>query len=212
MSADAGVRSGWPWGRFLAVALLVALDLWSKAAVFGWLDFDVEGAARDPHGHWRYTVVEPWLGFMLSCNRGAAFGNFGDFPYLLVGGRIVAIGVLGYLVWRADPRHRVSFVAMTLVLAGAVGNLCDNLGLGCIEDDHPFGLVRDFIDVWFVSEAWGWDAHFPTFNVADSCISVGAVLWVLSGFFHRGHTEEAPSRAAAEAHETHASRSTTPAE
>lgn len=191
-------RTGLPWGRFLAVLLLVALDLWTKAAAFGWLDFEVEGAAHDVHGHWRYTVVEPWLGIMLSCNRGAAFGNFGDFPYLLVGGRVLAIGVLGFLVWRADRRHRASFVAMTLVLAGAIGNLCDNLGLGCVEDDHPFGLVRDFIDVWFVSEAWGWDWHFPTFNVADSCISVGAVLWVLSGFFHRDESESAEATTASE--------------
>ena len=38
------------------------------------------------------------------------------------------------------------------------------------------GLVRDFIDVYFGL----WDWHFPTFNVADSCISVGAVLLLIS--------------------------------
>ena len=62
------------------------------------------------------------------------------------------------------------------------------------QNIDPITLVRDFIDVWFLSDAWGWDWHFPTFNVADSCITVGAVAWVLSGFLHGG--EEARSEAA----------------
>ena len=37
--------------------------------------------------------------------------------------------------------------------------------------------MRDFIDVYF----YGWDWHFPTFNIADSCITVGAILLLLSG-------------------------------
>ena len=39
--------------------------------------------------------------------------------------------------------------------------------------------MRDFIDVYFSR----WDWHFPTFNVADSCITVGAVLLFVSSFF-----------------------------
>jgi len=182
---EPGETGGLPWRRFVAVLVLVALDLWTKSAVFGWLDFELEGAARDVHGHWRYTLVEPWLGLMLSCNPGAAFGNFGDYPHLLVAGRVVAIAVLAWVLLRADPGQRSSFVAVVLVLAGAAGNLADNLGLGCADPEHPYGLVRDFLDVWFVSEAWGWDWHFPTFNLADSCISVGAGLWILSGLLRR---------------------------
>jgi len=131
---------------------------------------------------------------MLGCNRGAAFGQLGDWPHLLVIGRCAAICVLLWLVWRADRRQWLSFSAMVLVLAGAARNLCDNLGLGCFEKDHPFRLVRDFLDVWFVSDRWDWDWHFPTFNVADSCITVGAVAWILAGFLHRerGSSEAAP--------------------
>lgn len=178
-----------PWGRFLAVAVLVGLDLATKAAVFSWLGHGVEGAARDAHGHLRYVLIDPWLGLMKSCNPGAAFGQFGEHPHLLVGGRVLAIGILGWLLWNADRRHRLSFAAVVLVLAGAVGNLCDNFGLGCEEEGHPYGLVRDFIDVWFVSSAWGWDWHFPTFNAADSCITVGAIGWVLSSFVPRRREE-----------------------
>ena len=180
-----GERPRLPWGRFLAVALLVAADLVTKAWAFSWLTPQLAGAERDHHGHLRYVVLDPWLGVMLSCNPGAAFGQLGGWPRLLVLGRVVAIVVLAVLVWRAHRSHWPSFVAVVLVLAGAAGNLCDNLFLGCVEDDHPFRLVRDFVDVWFLSERWGWDWHFPTFNLADSCITVGAALWILSGFLHR---------------------------
>lgn len=190
---------GLPWGRFLVVVAIVALDLWTKHWAFAWLGPEREGVSYDQHGHLRYAVLEPWLGIMLSCNPGAAFGQLGDWPHFLVLGRAIAIGVLGTLVWRADRRHGLSFAAMVMVLAGAAGNLCDNLFVGCVEADHPYRLVRDFIDVWFVAAGRGWDWHFPTFNVADSCITVGAVLWILSGFVHRDpapEPEEAPAEAA----------------
>ena len=196
MSVDPDSPRGLPLGRFVVVLLLVGLDLWTKSWAFAWLP-EAESVARDPHGHLRHTVLDPWLGIMLSCNPGAAFGRLGDWPYLLVGGRTIAIAVLTWIVWRADRRQRWTFVAMLLVLAGAAGNLADNLGLGCYEEEHPFHLVRDFLDVWFLSERFGWDWHFPTFNVADSCITVGAFVWILAGFFEhdRGSDEEelAPS-------------------
>ncbi len=162
----------------LAVAVLVLFDQWSKAAVFAWMDASAD-LVRDHHGHERYLLSGEWLSFMLSYNRGAAFGRFGDYPHFLVFGRSAAVLCLLWLLLRDKARPRVVHVAMVLVLAGAIGNLLDNLWFGGEEHGHPYGTVRDFIDVWFTR----WDWHFPTFNVADSCISVGAVLWVLSGLF-----------------------------
>jgi signal peptidase II len=68
-----------------------------------------------------------------------------------------------------------------LILAGALGNLYDNLFLAAPGAAHPFGLVRDFIDVYF--RAFDW--HFDTFNVADACICVGAAILLLQGLFAR---------------------------
>ena len=74
-----------------------------------------------------------------------------------------------------------------LILSGALGNLYDNLFQPIpAAEGRPFGPVRDFIDVYFGI----WDWHFPTFNVADSCISVGAVLLILSGFGAEAEEEE----------------------
>jgi len=172
--------------RFGWVALLVAVDLWSKAAVFAWLTPLRDRGDLPLHhcglmGHPRYPLVDDWLAFMLSLNPGAAFGKLGDWPYLLVGGRIVAALFLIWLIVRATPAKGWVAAAFVLILGGALGNLYDNLLLDQPHDGRPFGPVRDFIDVYFGFADW----HFPTFNVADSCISVGATILVLNGLFTR---------------------------
>ena len=193
-----GPASGPPSSRsrgitlgFLAAALLVLADQWSKAEVFAWLGPPGAGNAsanlsHDVHGHARLPLAGTWLSFMLSCNPGAAFGQFDQFPGVLLIGRCIAVIFLSVLVLRADPSRPVVFVAMVLVLAGALGNVIDNLWTGCVPASPSASWlrprqVRDFIDVWF-RPLFGWDYHFPSFNVADSCITVGAVAWVVSGF------------------------------
>ncbi len=86
-----------------------------------------------------------------------------------------------WLLSRASPGKPWVTAAFVLILAGALGNLYDNLFLAEPGSGHPFGLVRDFIDVYF--RAFDW--HFETFNVADSCICVGAAILVLGGLFGR---------------------------
>jgi signal peptidase II len=182
--------------RFGWVALLVALDLWSKAAVFAWLTPLGARGELPPHpcgllGHApRYPLAGDWLGFMLSRNAGAAFGKLGDMPYLLVGGRVVAVLFVTWLILRASPKKPWVTAAFVLILGGALGNVYDNLWLAESGSGHPFGLVRDFIDVYFGFADW----HFPTFNVADSCISVGAAILVVNGLFgHHKKPEPAPA-------------------
>ncbi len=193
------VSRGGLWLSFGVVVALVVLDLWSKSAVFAWLDAGARPASMvflADTGHWRQTIpfdqpADWWLAFMPSRNPGAAFGQLHEWPWLLVVGRILAVCVLTFLLFRPQPR--VVRVALVLVLSGAVGNLYDNLFLEA-PPDHPFGEVRDFIDVYFAFKEW----HFPTFNVADSCISVGAVLLLLSSFFGEAE-EQAEELAPAEA-------------
>lgn len=167
--------------RFLIVALLVALDLWSKAGVFAYLSQHPASAVVDDHGHERVALLGNWLAIMRSLNPGMAFGLFGDAQTVLVIGRLIAVAVLGWMLWKHERIRSASGAALVLVLAGALGNLYDNLFMGDVKEwlsgDAPlaFGRVRDFIDVYFGV----WDYHFATFNIADSCITVGAVLLLL---------------------------------
>jgi signal peptidase II len=179
------------WWWLAIVAALVALDLWSKAAVFAWLGELPAGMAADRHGHPRYPLVGEWLAFFLSYNPGMAWGVTALPPWLLVSGRLAAAVFLIALLARHPTRRGWLPAALALILAGALGNLHDNLFLEPRDPGARFGEVRDFIDVYFPI----WDWHFPTFNVADACITVGAVL--LFGASALGREQAAPVEARA---------------
>lgn len=164
--------------RLALVVALVIADLWSKSAVFAALQGSPlpEGMSYDDHGHHRYEIFGDWFSFMLSWNPGMAWG-FDRLPtWLLVGGRCGAVAFLAWLVIRSSPVQRLMTSALVLILSGAAGNLYDNLFMAPRRAGARFGEVRDFLDVYFPV----WDWHFPTFNVADACITVGAVLLIAS--------------------------------
>ena len=153
----------WFW---LPVLPLVALDLWSKAAVFAFM------AERPPELiYGEYPVWDGAVSFHLVTwmNTGTVWGLFQGFNTVLVGLRFVALGVLIYFASRTPPWQRFQQFVLGLVMAGAVGNLYDNL-------TQKDGGVRDFL-LFFVGQ--GSDRTvFPAFNVADSCITVGAIALV----------------------------------
>ena len=152
---------------WVAVILLVAADLLSKAWIWG----NVEG---------EQFVAGEWLSVLKVYNPGGVFGMFQDFTLPLTLVRIVAVGIILWLVSLQPRSNRVGTATLALLLAGAVGNLYDNLGRWTgwvnVEREQYLGAVRDFIkvDLGF----WPLDP-WPVFNFADSCISVGFVLLVL---------------------------------
>jgi signal peptidase II len=116
-----------------------------------------------------HEVLGNTLRFTLVYNPGAAFGlNLGpQSRWIFAGLTLVALVILGRLYGSTRPGHAARVVALALVCAGAIGNLLDRM--------RSFFGVVDFIDVGV------GDARWPTFNVADMAVSVGAGLlaWVL---------------------------------
>ncbi|MFT4465217.1 MAG: signal peptidase II [Sodalis sp. (in: enterobacteria)] len=146
--------------RWLWLALVVlALDLGSKqwVMVYFWLGESVP--------------VIPFINFTYAHNPGAAFSFLADkggwqrwaFSAIAV---IIAV-VLLVMMYRSDKRARLSNAAYAMIIGGALGNLFDRM---------VHGVVIDFIDFYV------GDWHWPTFNVADAGICIGAVLIVLEGF------------------------------
>ena len=85
--------------------------------------------------------------------------------------------VIAVWLWRIRNDGQALLAAgLALVLGGAVGNLIDRIMLG---------YVTDFIQVWFGSWA------FPSFNVADAGICVGAALLIIDALFFSGREEHA---------------------
>jgi signal peptidase II len=156
--ATRSTLGGWRW---LPVTLVVlVLDQASKA----WMVMHLHEQQV-----WR---VLPVFNLTLRYNSGAAWSFLADasgWQRWFFAGLAVAVGV-GLMVWlrRLDGRtQRLLAFSLSLILAGALGNLIDRLRLG-----H----VIDFIEVH-----WN-EAYFPAFNVADSAITVGAALMLLDAW------------------------------
>jgi signal peptidase II len=142
-----------PWIFFSILALGVAADLLTKAWAFEWV---APGGMKAVFGEWFHIAP--------TRNPGAMWSLFQDVPpwvWVVVRGSI-AVALFTYYVRHGQgPLH--AHLGFSLVLAGAVGNLSDNLFA-------PAGMVRDFVMVDLGFYVW------PTFNVADSMICVGAGL------------------------------------
>ncbi len=111
-------------------------------------------------------IIPNFFRFTYARNRGVAFSLFADSEFetkwILAGiSTAAAIGVAVYL-WRSAAAEKRLNYALSFLLAGIVGNLIDRVRLG---------EVVDFIDFhWYESYTW------PTFNIADAAICVGAAL------------------------------------
>jgi signal peptidase II len=139
--------------------------------------------------HDSIPVIDGFLNIVHARNPGAAFSFLAGappwfrsvfFPTIT----IVAVVVVVSVIRRLPPQDRLLRLALSGVLGGALGNLCDRL---------RYGEVIDFIDVYWRGH------HWPAFNVADSSITVAVTAVVLQTLFgssresHRSDVEKLPS-------------------
>jgi len=147
---------------FLAL-FVVAVDRWSKVVVVHQIPL-----------YARRKVITGFFTLTHTENPGAAFSLFADSPArwtenALIAFSVVALSVVGYLLWKeARPFSRTA-VAFSLIMGGALGNLWDRV---------VHGRVVDFLLVYVGKYEW------PVFNLADSCIVIGAGLLALSILAH----------------------------
>jgi signal peptidase II len=140
---------------------VTALDQITKVAIVAWLPV---GAS--------HPIVDHILWFTHLRNNGAAFSTLrGLSGWLALAALIGVIGFLGVVV--RDP-GRWTGVGASLVAGGALGNLLDRL----LRGGPINGTVVDFIDFHF----------WPAFNVADSAITIGAIVIVVASFFEQRRT------------------------
>lgn len=171
-TAAAAEASSSPWAgkpAYLIISLAVlVLDQWSK-----WL---VEA-------HLPYSVAQPVIDGFLNLthvrNTGVAFGLLsghgaeggGSWTLALLG--LLALAAVVFYFRLASPSQKLLLTALALIMGGALGNLVDRVAAGA---------VTDFIDVYVGTQ------HWPSFNVADSAITVGIVLMLFDSF--RPHPDD----------------------
>lgn len=154
------------WAYLLLSLALFALDQGTKFWVQAAIPFGGE------------QVLTRWFSLVHWLNSGGLWGSFQDLgpvPKILLFYVLPTAG-LGFLVWLfTKSKSRCEVVLLAVVLGGALGNITDRLRLGAVVDFLDFHLPG------------GW--HWPAFNVADACLSVGISLLLIQVLFEKGPKE-----------------------
>ena len=140
----------------LVIALTVAADQGAKALVVATMAL---GGSVE---------ILPFLSLYHARNDGIAFSMFAGFGDL--GLALMAVVVLGFVLWlwwKTPAERKLTHFAFAIIVGGAIGNLIDRVRLGYVTDY-----------VLFHTPVWS----FAVFNLADACISVGAVAIVVDEF------------------------------
>ncbi len=109
-------------------------------------------------------VIDGVLRFSYVENRGAAFGMLQNNRLFFLAASIVIIAAVGFVIVKVRGKNRLLDVVLGLILGGGIGNMIDRISLG---------YVVDFIDFYAFS-FWKW-----VFNVADSAVVVGCILFAV---------------------------------
>ena len=180
----------------LTVLLLYALDQVTKWSIVCCFNPPQWGLFLDS-----VPVVDDcsWIGFSIVRvhNQGVAFG-FGNgtawAPFVFFGVQVLALVLLVVLLRRGFFNTRLLRAAWALIMTGVLGNMTDRLLQGfflpgaeklSFVQNLTNGYVVDFLDVWFpwiTSENWPGGYHWPAFNVADACVCVSALLFLIASF------------------------------
>ena len=140
---------------FFIAAAAFAIDRFAKIAALKLLD---PGES--------VSAIPGFLSITLVLNDGAAFGLFrGRSAFFVLIALAVIIAITAYLI-KSRPSDRAISAGLGLILGGALGNLADRM---------VFGRVIDFIDLGF----------WPVFNIADSCITIGAAVLIFAVFLSK---------------------------
>jgi signal peptidase II len=148
----------------LPAAVILLLDQFSKIMVA-----DIWSL---PEGY-RNEIITNAFTFVHWRNKGAAWGIFDGHTFLLGVVSAVVLVLMLYFFRSLTEGHRMQEFGFGLVLGGVVGNLLDRF---------IRGSVVDFL--WFHHNSFSW----PAFNIADSGITVGVTLYVLSVLWHSWRT------------------------
>ena len=137
---------------FPVASLVLALDVGIKQLMLSWLFFPPQ-----------QIIVTPFFSLTPVWNSGISFGLFSDNPYIgLVTIPVLAVLVVLWLIWQLNDLTFFQTLGASFIAGGAIGNVSDRI---------VYGRVIDFLDFHIGA------LHWPAFNVADSALFIGVLLW-----------------------------------
>ena len=136
------------------IVAIVALDQWSK-----WM------IKTSYNLYQSEPIIEGFFYFTYVTNDGMAFGlSFPGGKTILLIVTLILTGAIMWMLWKEKNSHNLIRYGLTLILAGAIGNMIDRI---------LYGKVVDFLDIMIGSFNW------YIFNVADSAVTSGMILFIL---------------------------------
>jgi|TARA_B000000557_G_C20797829_1_gene454093 signal peptidase II len=140
------------------IVVIVALDQWSKWAIK--TSFNLYQSK---------PVIQDLLHFTYVTNDGMAFGlSFPGGKHVLLIMTILLTGFIVGFLWKEKNGHPLIKYGLALILSGAIGNLIDRL---------LYGKVVDFLDLMI------GDFHWYIFNIADSSVTIGMILFIIHSIY-----------------------------
>ena len=147
------------------IVVIVTLDQWSKWAIK--TSFQLYESK---------PVIQDIFHFTYVTNDGMAFGlSFPGGKHILLVMTILLTGFIVGFLWKEKDGHPLVKYGLALILSGAIGNLTDRLF---------YGKVVDFLDIMV------GNFHWYIFNVADSAVTVGMVLFIIHSFLIEESSED----------------------
>ena len=136
------------------IAAIVALDQWSKWKIKTSYDL-----------YHSEPIIQDFFHFTYVTNDGMAFGlSFPGGKQVLLFVTLALTGVIIWMLWKEKNSHNLIRYGLSFILAGAIGNMIDRV---------LYGKVVDFLDIMV------GDFHWYIFNVADSAVTTGMILFIL---------------------------------
>jgi signal peptidase II len=158
-------RIRWLWLTLIVVLLDRATKAWIESR---------------PLAYFPHVVIPNWFNIILSRNPGIAFSFFSSGSsiwtrVILIVGSVLIIGLIAWLLVAGRDASAVNAAGLALLLGGAAGNLTDRI---------VHGAVTDFLEVWVRFLPFSLFNPWPTFNIADAGVTIGALLLLYDVIFH----------------------------
>lgn len=138
----------------LTIVVLVSADQFSKYLIVKNISENID-----------IVLIKDFFNITYVRNFGAGFSILQNQTVFLIIATLIAIVIVSYLLIKSTHSEALNRVCYLLIIGGSIGNLIDRLSLG---------YVIDFLDFYI----FGYD--FPVFNLADSFLTIGCILLILS--------------------------------
>ena len=147
------------------IILIIAIDQFTKQWALNFIS-DIIEKTNGVHTHVKKTS---FFNIVLVYNNGISFGIFNNLFFMKNILFIVISGITAFLIYLLfKTKNNINLIAFAFIIGGAIGNLIDRV---------IYGAVIDFLDFHIKN------LHWPAFNIADSAVFIGVVIYIINDFF-----------------------------